>query len=131
MDCYKPYKFYNYQIYKYICIFNSSLYDNNLFSFIFFIFKILKFIIHDDKTYFFCVFALFLINPWAISPWPIYHSFFFSTLFIYFLIKDHKYSPYISGFFLFCTYLTYTTLYNFVILSFLIFFFLLNLINKY
>ena len=115
-----------------ISVFSIQVYTIIIYSAsFFFIFKILKFTTHDEKISFYCVLMLFIINPWAISPWPIYHSFFFSVLFIYFFINNSKFGSYISGFFLFCAYLTYTTLYNFVIISFLIAFIIFNLINKF
>ena len=109
----------NYLIIKYIndSVLSIQVYTIIIYSLSFlFIFKIVFNITNNDKLSFLSVLMIFIINPWAISPWPIYHSFFFTTLFVYFFLKNNKFSPYLSGLFLFFSYLSYTTLYNFILL---------------
>ena len=94
----------NYLIIKYIndSVLSIQVYTIIIYSLSFlFIFKIVFNITNNDKLSFLSVLMIFIINPWAISPWPIYHSFFFTTLFVYFFLKNNKFSPYLSGLFLF------------------------------
>ncbi len=79
---------------------------------------------------FFSTFIIFMIYPWPVFPWPNFISFFFTILFCYFYILEDKKFNYISGITLGLTYLSYTTVYNFIIFLFLItsiFFIILNL----
>ena len=63
----------------------------------------------------FAIISLFLIYPIPLKPWPIYNCYFFYTLSLFFYIKNKKNYKLISGFFLSLTYLSFTTVYNFVL----------------
>ena len=68
---------------------------------------------------FFSTFIIFMIYPWPVSPWPNFISFFFIVLFCYFYILEGKKFNYLSGVTLGLAYLSYTTVYNFIIFLFL------------
>ena len=79
---------------------------------------------------FFSTFVIFMLYPWPVSPWPNFISFFFTILFCYFYVLEDKKFNYLSGVALGLAYLSYTTVYNFIIFLFLIiclFFIILNL----
>tara|TARA_B100001250_G_scaffold362928_1_gene341949 strand:+ start:1020 stop:2618 length:1599 start_codon:yes stop_codon:yes gene_type:complete len=69
---------------------------------------------------FLSTFVIFMIYPWPVSPWPNFISFFFIILFSYFYIIEGKKFNYLSGVSLGLAYLSYTTVYNFIITFFLI-----------
>ena len=69
---------------------------------------------------FFSTFIIFMIYPWPVSPWPNFVSFFFIILFCYFYILEEKKFNFLSGISLALAYLSYTTVYNFVVFPFLI-----------
>lgn len=110
-------------------VFVIQLFVIFLYSFsLLLIYKIILNLTFNKRISFYSILTLFCIFPWPISPWPVYITFNFSVLFIYFFLKDTKINYIISGIFLFFTYLTFTTLFNFVIifyfiLSFIILFF--------
>ena len=93
---------------------------------LFIIFKIILLLTGKTKLSFLSVLVIFLLYPWPTSPWPIYYSFFFSLIFIYFYLKESLKYSIIAGIALFCAYLSYTTLFNFII-----FFLILSLISQY
>ena len=68
---------------------------------------------------FLSTFVIFMIYPWPVSPWPNFASFFFIILFCYFYILEGKKFNYLSGIALALAYLSYTTVYNFIIFLFL------------
>ena len=69
---------------------------------------------------FFATFIIFALYPWPVSPWPNFVSFFFIILFCYlYTIEDKKFN-YLSGFSLGFAYLSYTTVYNFIIFPFFV-----------
>jgi hypothetical protein len=83
-----------------------------------------------NKNYsFFSTIVIFMIYPWPVTPWPNFISFFFTTIFCYFyLYKEKKYAIF-SGISLALAYLTFTTVYNFIIIFFalvILFFILTN-----
>jgi len=107
-----------------------------LYSFSFLlIYKIILNLTFNKRISFYSILILFCIFPWPISPWPVYITFNLSVLFIYFFIKDTKKNYIISSVFLFCAYLTFTTLFNFVITFYFIFsftiLFFFNFYKKY
>ena len=63
---------------------------------------------------------IFIIYPWPTSPWPNFISFFFIMLFCLFYLCNKKIYFILSGFFLALAYLSYTLLYNYIIVSFLL-----------
>ena len=58
---------------------------------------------------------LILIYPIPLKPWPIYNTFFFYTLSLIFFLKKNFYNKFISGLFLSLSYLSFTTVYNFIV----------------
>jgi len=61
---------------------------------------------------------IFLIYPWPTTPWPYFQAFFFSILFCFFYsYNKKKYSIY-SGISLGLALLSFTTVYNFILLFF-------------
>ncbi len=67
---------------------------------------------------FLSTFVIFMMYPWPVSPWPNFISFFFTILFCYFYILEDKKFNYLSGIALGLAYLSYTTVYNFIIFFF-------------
>ena len=63
----------------------------------------------------FSIICLFLIYPIPLKPWPIYNSYFFYTLALFFFIKEENKYKILSGLFLSFAYLSFTTVYNFVV----------------
>ena len=63
---------------------------------------------------------IFMIYPWPVSPWPNFISFFFIIVFCYFYVLESKKYNYLSGISLGLAYLSYTTVYNFIIFLFLL-----------
>ena len=63
---------------------------------------------------------IFMIYPWPVSPWPNFTSFFFIIVFCYFYVLESKKYNYLSGISLGLAYLSYTTVYNFIIFLFLL-----------
>ena len=80
----------------------------------------------------FAIISLFLIYPIPLKPWPIYNCYFFYTLSLFFYIKDNKKYKLFSGFCLSLAYLSFTTVYNFVLplLFFLLIFYYLVFLKK-
>jgi len=78
------------------------------------------------------IISLFLIYPIPLKPWPIYNCYFFYTLSLFFYIKDNKKYKLFSGFCLSLAYLSFTTVYNFVLplLFFLLIFYYLVFLKK-
>ena len=74
--------------------------------------------------------VIFMIYPWPVSPWPNFTSFFFTTLFCYFYLFEKKNYNLLAGISLALAYLTFTTVYNIIILSFVLFILLFILIFK-
>jgi hypothetical protein len=93
---------------------------------LFIIFKIILLLTGKTKLSFLSVLVIFLLYPWPTSPWPIYYSFFFSLIFIYFYLKESLKYSIIAGIALFSAYLSYTTLFNFII-----FFLVLSVVLQY
>ena len=74
-----------------------------------------------NKYYsFFATFIIFMIYPWPTSPWPNFISFFFIMVFCLFYLCNKKIYFILSGFFLALAYLSYTLIYNYIIISFLL-----------
>jgi len=69
---------------------------------------------------FLSTFIIFMIYPWPVAPWPNFISFFFVILFCYFYVLESKKYNYLSGISLGLAYLSYTTVYNFIIFLFLL-----------
>ena len=67
----------------------------------------------------FSSFSVFLIYPWATSPWPNFISFFFIVMFYSLYISTSSKKHFISGIMLGMSYFSLTIVYNFVILLFL------------
>ena len=81
----------------------------------------------------FAIVSLFLIYPIPLKPWAIYNSYFFYVLALFFFIKEGKYNKFVSGIILCFSYLSFTTVYNFVIIVlvlFLLFYYLIFLRKK-
>ena len=74
--------------------------------------------------------VIFMIYPWAVSPWPNFISFFFTTLFCYlYLFEKINYSI-LAGVSLAFAYLSFTTLYNLIIPIFFLFIIIFFIIFK-
>ena len=72
----------------------------------------------------FSIICLFLIYPIPLKPWPIYNSYFFYTLALFFFIKEKNKYKILSGFFFSFAYLSFTTVYNYVIIFLILFLYL-------
>ena len=70
---------------------------------------------------FLSIFIILSLYPWPVQPWPNFLVFLFSSLFIYFYLKNNLLSYAYSGFFLSLSYLSYTTLSNIYIGVFFLF----------
>ena len=64
--------------------------------------------------------CLILIYPIPLKPWAIYNSYFFYTLSLVFFLKKKNFTKFISGLFLSFSYLSFTTLYNFILIPLVI-----------
>jgi hypothetical protein len=60
--------------------------------------------------------TLILIYPIPLKPWPIYNSYFFYTLSLVFFLKKENLTKLISGICLSLAYLSFTTVYNFILI---------------
>ena len=87
---------------------------------LFLIYKIIFQLTNNDKLSFLSVLIIFVLYPWPTSPWPIFFSFFFSMMFILFYLEEERKYSILAGISLFCAYLSYTTLYNFIIIFFIL-----------
>ena len=64
---------------------------------------------------------IFLIYPWPVAPWPYFQAFFFAILFCYLYCNNKiKYSIF-SGIALGLAFLSFTTVYSFIVLFFISF----------
>lgn len=106
------------------------LFDKNIFSLVVFtslIYAISLYLIGNityklTNNFFYSLFSsfsIFLIYPWATSPWPNFVSFFFVVLFYRLYISNNFKKNFISGIMLGMSYFSLTIIYNFVILLFL------------
>ena len=111
----------------YLQIFTILIYS---ISFLF-ISKIIFFYTKDNFLSTIAVISVFCIYPWPTSPWPVYYAYFFSILFVYYTIKKDKLSNFLSGLSLFCAYLSLTTLFNFIIIFFILSILILSIIWKF
>ena len=108
---------------------NNSVYSIQAFTVLIYAFslfilnRVILNITSNHRLSFFSVLIIFLINPWSYSPWPIYLVFFFSLLFIFFYLKESKKDSIIAGLFLFFAYLSYSTIFNFTFILFILLFF--------
>jgi hypothetical protein len=64
----------------------------------------------------FAILSLFIINPIPLKPWAIYNCYLFYSLSLFFFINKNNISKGSSGIFLSLAYLSFTTLYNFIII---------------
>ena len=62
------------------------------------------------------IISLILIYPIPLKPWPIYNSYFFYTLSLIFFLKKENFAKIISGLSLSLAYLSFTTVYNFILI---------------
>ena len=75
----------------------------------------------EGKYYgFLSTIIIFMIYPWPVSPWPNFTSFFFTTLFCYLYLSEKKKYSLLAGTSLALAYLTFTTVYNIIIILFLL-----------
>lgn len=97
---------------------------------IFFIGTIVQKVTLNKYYSFFSTLILFMIYPWPVSPWINFISFFFTVLFSFFYLKSEAKYYFFSGISLGFAYLSFTTVYNFIVILFFIsigLFFLFNL----
>ena len=119
-----------------ISIFGESVFLLQIFTILiyslsfFYISRIIFFYTKNDLLTLIAIVLIFCIYPWPTSPWPVYYAYFFSILFIFYAIKKDRISIFLSGLFLFCAYLSLTTLFNFIILFFIFFLLILSIIWK-
>ena len=107
------------------------IFDNNIFSLIaatclfyslsIYLVGILTYKFTLSRFYsFFATFIIFMMYPWPTTPWPNFISFFFLMLFCLFYLCSKKIYFILSGVFLALAYLSYTLVYNYIIISFLL-----------
>ena len=65
---------------------------------------------------FFSIISLILIYPIPLKPWAIYNSYLFYSLAIFFILDLKKKNLFISGLLIGLSYLSFTTLYNFIVI---------------
>lgn len=112
----------------YLQIYTSIIYSSTI---ILISFLVKKFT--NEYLAFLSIIILFLIYPIPLKPWPIYNSYFFYTLSLIFFLKKDNLTKFTSGLFLSLAYLSFTTVYNYIliplvllILFFYIFFYYKN-----
>ena len=66
------------------------------------------------------VIILILIYPIPLKPWAIYNSYFFYVLSLVFYLKEKNINKFISGIFLSLSYLSFTTVYNYILIPLVI-----------
>ena len=98
---------------------------------LYFLNKIILLITNDKKISFYSILIIFLLYPWPTSPWPNFLAFFFINTFIYFYLKDNILNSYLAGISIFLAYISYTTLFNFIIFFYVLSVFSLFLNNLY
>ena len=69
---------------------------------------------------FLSIISLILIYPIPLKPWAVYNSYFFYTLSLVFFLKEKNFTKFLSGLFLSFSYLSFTTLYNFILIPLII-----------
>ena len=65
---------------------------------------------------FLSIILLILIYPIPLKPWPIYNSYFFYTLSLVFFLKKKNFTRFLSGLCLSLSYLSFSTVYNFILI---------------
>ena len=95
----------------YLQIYTSLIYSTTL---ILISFLVKKFT--NEYLAFLSLISLILIHPIPLKPWPIYNSYFFYTLSLVFFLKKDNFTKLISGMCLSLAYLSFTTVYNFILI---------------
>ena len=95
----------------YLQIYTSLIYSTTL---ILISFLVKKFT--NEYLAFLSLISLILIYPIPLKPWPIYNSYFFYTLSLVFFIKKENFTKLASGLCLSLAYLSFTTVYNFILI---------------
>ena len=96
---------------------------------IYFIGILTKIFTSNIRYAFLSTLTIFLIYPWPVAPWPYFQAFFFAILFCYFYCHNKiKYSIF-SGISLGLAFLSFTTVYSFIVLFFISFIIIFLLIS--
>ena len=106
----------------YLQVYTSIIYSTTI---ILISFVVKKFT--NEYLAFLSIISLILIYPIPLKPWPIYNSYFFYTLSLVFFLKKENFTKFLSGLCLSLSYLSFTTVYNFILIpliSMVIFFYL-------
>ena len=98
---------------------------------LYFLNRIILLITNDKKISFYSILIVFLLYPWPTAPWPNFLAFFFINTFIYFYLKDNILNSYLAGISIFLAYISYTTLFNFILFFYVLSVFSLFLNNFY
>ena len=119
-----------------LIIFNKNIYSLLAFTCILYSISLylitnITYKITSKKLYsLFSVFIIFILYPWPTTPWPNFFSFFFTILFCNFYISNKNINHIFAGLSLSFAYLSFTTIYNFVIILFYLITLIIFLINK-
>ena len=119
-----------------LIVFNKNVYSLLIFTCI--LYAISLYLITEithkvtsNKLYsLFSVFIIFVLYPWPTIPWPNFFSFFFTILFCSLYISNRKINHILAGISLGFAYLSFTTVYNLVIILFYFITLTIFLINK-
>tara|TARA_B110000438_G_scaffold24565_1_gene22823 strand:+ start:1659 stop:3245 length:1587 start_codon:yes stop_codon:yes gene_type:complete len=119
-----------------LIIFNKSVYSLLAFTCILYSLSLyliteITYKLTSKKIYsLFSVFIIFILYPWPTIPWPNFFSFFFTILFCNLYLSDKKNNHILAGVSLSFAYLSFTTIYNFVIIFFYLITLIIFIINK-
>ena len=95
----------------YLQIYTSIIYSITLISISFIVKKFT-----NEYLALISLIILILIYPIPLKPWAIYNSYFFYTLSITFFLREEKVMKFISGLCLSFSYLSFTTVYNYILI---------------